>query len=88
MTLITSAARALMAVQGNPYWERLDADTQDRARESVRVILKELRDPDVDMAQAGSEIIRNIGPAESPEAHLNDAQNVWRFMIDKLLEEA
>lgn len=88
MTLIDGAARALTASQGGLLWEDLDANARDCARESVRAVLKGLRDPDVRMAQAGAEIIRNVGPAESWEAHLNDAQNVWRFMVDTLLEEA
>ncbi|WP_313536832.1 hypothetical protein [Sphingomonas sp.] len=87
MSLIDGAARALTSATGGPPWEDLDAKAQDFARERVRAVLKALRDPDVRMAQAGAEIIRNVGPAESWEAHLNDAQNVWGFMVDALLEE-
>jgi len=87
MMLIDRAARTLTSAMGDLPWDRLDAEARDRARECVRAILRELRDPDMAMAEAGAEIIRNVGPAETPEAHLNDAQNVWRFMIDQLLDQ-
>ncbi|AIT82910.1 hypothetical protein [Novosphingobium pentaromativorans] len=42
MNLIDNAARVMMAVQGSSHWERLDVEVQDRAKESIRAILKEL----------------------------------------------
>jgi hypothetical protein len=86
MNLIDRAARALAASQqGQDAWDKLDVAGQERFRDGVRVALNALRDPDDRMAQAGAEIIRNVGREESGAAHLNDAANTWRFMIDALL---
>jgi len=51
------------------------------------LILNALREPDEAMAEAGAEIIRNVGPSESDSAYANDAVNTWRFMIDALRDE-
>jgi hypothetical protein len=88
MNLINRAAYALAESQtGCNDWGTLNLAQQEHFHEGVCAVLKSLRDPDDRMAEAGAEIIRNVGPAESNEAHLNDAANTWRFMIDVLLAE-
>lgn len=87
-SLIDRAARALAAFQsGGEDWEGLGAGRQDYFRESVRKALETMRDPDARMAEAGAEIVRSVGPSESHEAHISDAENTWRYMIDALLGE-
>ena len=88
MSLIDHAARALAAQRGQDDWEGLDGARQLQFRREVGVILRTLRDPDDRMAEAGMAIIRNVGLAESEVAHLNDAANTWRLMIDALLEDS
>lgn len=86
MNLIDHAAQALaVALHGREGADALAALDRDRLRQAVHAVLASLRDPDEDMAQAGAEIIRNVGEAESHEAHLSDAANTWRFMMDALL---
>ena len=88
MNLIDRAACALAASQtGGKDWELLGPAQQKQFQEGVRAVLQSLRDPDERMAEAGAEIIRSVGPEESNAAHLSDAANTWRFMIDVLLEE-
>jgi hypothetical protein len=88
MTLLDRAARALAASQmGRDDWDTLNSDQKVLFQQGTRAVLKCLRDPDIRMAQAGAEIIRNVGQAESEFALLSDAENTWRFMIDALLEE-
>lgn len=87
MNLIDRAASALATFQvGEDGWQSLDAAVQDEFRTKVRVILEAIRDPDQAMTEAGAEIIRSVGQAESDVAHLSDAANTWRFMIDALVE--
>jgi hypothetical protein len=88
MNLIERAARALAASQiGRDDWDSLDSAQRLLFLQGTRAVLKCLRDPDTHMAQAGAEIIRNVGEAESEFALRSDAENTWRFMIDVLLEE-
>jgi hypothetical protein len=56
-------------------------------RENARAAIAALREPDDLMVQAGAEIVRHIGAAESDEAFLNDAANTWRLMIDAAVAE-
>lgn len=87
MRLVDEAAQALAQAQGCADWNVLGSDEQERFRSGVRAVLGALRDPDAVMAEAGAEIIRNVGPAESDAAHRSDAATTWRFMIDALLGE-
>lgn len=88
MKLIDRAARALAASRsGADPWETLDMPGKEQWRKDVRVVLKALREPDERMAEAGTEIIRSVSPAETITAHSNDAVNTWRYMIDALLGE-
>lgn len=84
MRLVDKAARALAHSQGCDDWDGLTPEAQARFGRAVRAVLDALRDPDEVMAEAGAEIIRNVGPAESKAAHLSDAVNTWRFMMDTL----
>lgn len=87
-SLIDRAAQALAAFQsGSEDWYGLGADRQDYFRGSVRKALETLRDPDARMGEAGAVIVGNVGPSESREAHISDAENTWRYMIDALLSE-
>lgn len=54
----------------------------------VHAVLSAIREPDEAMKQAGSEIIRHVGPDASEEAYLSDAANTFRFMIDAVLQES
>ncbi len=83
MRLIDQAARALAQADGNE-WDGLDPARQQRFRDGVHAVLVALRDPDDIMAEAGAEIIRSVGSAESHAAHLSDAVNTWRYMMDAL----
>ncbi|MEO6091653.1 MAG: hypothetical protein ABIT04_09425 [Novosphingobium sp.] len=88
MNLINRAAWVLAESQtGSNDWGSLGPGEQKQFHDGVRAVLKSLRDPDERMAEAGAEIIRNVGAAESAAAHLNDAANTWRLMIDVLLED-
>lgn len=87
MGLIDRAAQALALAQDGVDWDHLAPETQARFRENVRLVLNALREPDEAMAEAGAEIIRNVGPSESDTAHASDAVNTWRFMIDALRDE-
>ena len=87
MRLVDKAARELARAQGSADWDMLVPEAQERFRSGVRAVLEALRDPDPIMAEAGAEIIRNVGPAESDAAHRSDAATTWRFMIDALLSE-
>ncbi|KQM18274.1 hypothetical protein [Novosphingobium sp. Leaf2] len=86
MTLIDLAAQAMAKVQGS-QWAVLNGAEQQTLRDCVHAVIKAVRQPDVRMTEAGAEIIRKIGPDESDAAHLSDAANTWRFMIDALLDE-
>lgn len=86
MTLIDLAAQAMAQVQGS-QWAALDSAEQQTLRDCVYAVIKAVRQPDVRMTEAGAEIIRNVGPEESDTAHLSNAANTWRFMIDALLDE-
>lgn len=86
MSGIERAARAVAALEGgSKVWETLDATARDHLKDHVRSILNAIREPDLSMMEAGAEIVRHVGPHESDEAHLGDAANVWRLMIDVLL---
>ena len=87
MRLVNQAGRALAEVNGAD-WDALGAQEQARLRQAVHAVIAALRDPDEVMAEAGAQIVRNVGPNESEEAHLSDAANTWRFMIDVLLGES
>lgn len=88
MKLIDRAARALAVSRGGADpWETLEMPDKERWRKDVRVVLEALREPDERMAEAGTEIIRSVSPAETVTAHHNDAVNTWRYMIDTLLGE-
>jgi hypothetical protein len=60
---------------------------QVRLKSGVRAVLEALRDPDMAMIEAGVEIIRNVGAAESEAAYVTDAADTWRYMINVLLGE-
>ena len=86
MNLIDRAAHALATFQlGRDDWDKLDKVQHEQFKEGLRRALNTLRDPDEHMTEAGMEIIRNVRPGESETAHLNDAANTWRFMVDALL---
>lgn len=87
MALIDEAAMALAQMQSAGDWDNLAPEAQEQFRSVVYAVLSALRDPDAVMAEAGAEIIRNVGPAQSEVAHLSDAVNTWRYMIDALLGE-
>lgn len=88
MSLVDRAARALAVSRSDlDDWDALGEMRQEQLRKAVRAALKTLRDPDDRMMEAGAEIVRNVGPAESEFAYRNDAANTWRFMIDALLRE-
>lgn len=87
MALIDKAAMALAQMQGAGDWDGLAPEAQEQFRSGVYAVLSALRDPDAVMAEAGAEIIRNVGPAETGAAHRSDAVNTWRFMVDALLGE-
>ena len=86
MNGIERAARAVAASEGGAHtWETLDAAARENLKDHVRSILNAIREPDLNMMEAGAEIVRHVGPHESDEAHLGDAANAWRLMIDALL---
>lgn len=86
MSSIEQAARALAASEGRlDAWELLAPASQENLKNRVRIVLNAIREPDINMIEAGAEIVRHVGPHESDEAHLGDAANVWRFMIDVLV---
>lgn len=87
MRIVDRAGRALAESNGAD-WDTLGSQEQARLRQAVRAVIAALRDPDEMMAEAGAQIVRNVGPNESEEAHLSDAVNTWRFMIDVLLGES
>ncbi|ANI78484.1 hypothetical protein [Sphingobium sp. EP60837] len=89
MTPIERAARAMYnAVKPEWDWNDPDAELLRRMyRENARAAIAALREPDDLMVQAGAEIVRHIGAAESDEAFLNDAANTWRLMIDAAVAE-
>lgn len=87
MGLVEKAARTLAQVHDGADWDGLAPDDRERFRDSVCAVVQALREPDTIMAEAGAEIIRNVGPAESLAAHLSDAETTWRFMIDALLSQ-
>lgn len=84
MRLLECAAQALALSKGDD-WEGLSLGERTHYEDGARAVLEALRDPDTRMTEAGAEIIRNVGPAESEAAHRSDAANTWRFMIDALL---
>lgn len=85
MQLLEKANQALARAQGCSDWDNLSTEKQESFRCGVRAVLEAVRDPDSDMAEAGAEIIRNVGPAETELAYLTDASDMWRYMIDVLL---
>lgn len=86
MTLIERGVQALaMSLYGHAGAAALSVPERDQLGKAVHAVLASLRDPDEEMAEAGAEIIRNVGEAESHKAHLSDAANTWRFMMDVLL---
>ena len=89
MTPIERAAKAMYdAVQPEWDWNDPDAELLRRMyRENARVAISALRDPDEFMIQSGAEIIRHISSDESNDAFLNDAANIWRFMVDAALSD-
>lgn len=88
MTAIDIAARALAAARGGPDgYDGLASVDHAALRAEVRTVLRAIRDPSDEMAEAGAEIIRNVQPGESDHAFRSDAANTWRFMIDSILSE-
>lgn len=65
--------------QPHPAWTRYIS--------MARAAFTAVREPSDAMNEAGREVIRNVGAAESEEAFANDAANTWRFMIDALLSD-
>lgn len=53
----------------------------------VMMVIDALHEPSLPMMEAGSEIIRYVGDAESDDGYRGDAANVWRFMIDVLHQD-
>lgn len=88
MQLIDKAAQALARTQGCYDWDSLSAEKQKSFRCGVRAVFEAVRSPDTGMAEAGAEIIRNVGPAETESAYLSDAADMWSYMIDVLLGQA
>ncbi len=88
MKLIERAAQALaVALHGETGAQALPPTERSQLRKAIHAVLATLRDPDEDMVQAGAEIVRNVGKDETSEAHLSDAANTWRFMMDVLLAD-
>lgn len=84
-TIVERAARALRELDGHAPDIEDDNPTWQNYLSNVRAVLQAIREPTDGMMEAGAEIIRNVGPSESPEAHRNDAANTWRFMVDEAL---
>jgi hypothetical protein len=55
-------------------------------RAIVRTILTAIHEPSQEMAEAGSEITSTVSAGEVDGAYQSDAANIWRLMIDALLE--
>ncbi len=89
MTPIERAAQAMHA-SAQPEWEWIDPDCEPLRkiyRDAARAMIASLREADDRMREAGAEIVRNVGSAESEEAYESDAADIWRFMIEAALEE-
>jgi hypothetical protein len=89
---IERAARAICADLGVDPDSNVDFEAEVRPawKEHIATVcsaLQAMRDPSRSMMEAGAEITRNVGRAESDAAYINDAANVWRFMIDAALSE-
>lgn len=87
MQLVENACHALARSQGCGDWESLSPEMQRRFKCGVRAVLEALRSPDTAMTEAGAEIIRNVGAAESEAAYLTDAADTWHYMVNVLLGE-
>lgn len=80
------AARALCALDGHPESTQFDGQPMwESYLPGALAVLKAIHEPSDAMAEAGAEIVRNVGPSESAEAYRSDAANIWRFMIDEAL---
>lgn len=55
-------------------------------RAIVRAILTAIHEPSEEMAEAGSEITSTVSAGEVDGAYQSDAANIWRLMVDALLE--
>lgn len=55
-------------------------------RAVVRAILTAIHEPSQEMAEAGSEITSTVSAEEVDGAYQSDAANIWRLMVDALLE--
>ena len=88
MTPIERAARALaIAESGVDEWNQLDDDFQEAFKDSVRAVLKALREPDGLMKHVGAHVVRNVHSEESEAEFEGDAAMVWRRMIDAVLAD-
>ncbi len=88
MTLIEKAARALCTAHGeNPDTEDGSAARWIYHVQRAKAVIEALYEPSAAMTESGSEIIRHVGTEEDDASYRSDAANVWRFMMDALLQE-
>ncbi|MFZ2998148.1 hypothetical protein [Sphingobium sp.] len=89
MKPIERAARTLCALdgkledddfKGKPMWQSY--------LPRVLAVVDALHEPSEVMKEAGSEIFKGYNPEQSNHAHLSDAANVWRYMIDSMRRDA
>lgn len=85
MTPIEKAARALcradgrddtLSSNGAPAWQAY--------LPQVMAVIGAIHEPSDHMMEAGAEVIRYVSPDETEAGRLNDATNVWRYMIDAM----
>lgn len=89
MNPIEKAARSLCRLQGeNEEDASTDGPRWTAYLPQVRTVLDAVHEPSPSMQEAGSEIIRHVGAEESDLGHQSDAANVWRFMMDRLRQDA
>ncbi|HEX7873153.1 MAG TPA: hypothetical protein VF475_09595 [Sphingobium sp.] len=89
MTLTERAAQAMHA-SAQPEWPWDDPDCEPLRkiyRDAARAMIASLREPTVEMRQAGAEIVRTVNPAETLDAFESDAANIWRIMVEVALAQ-
>ena len=77
------AARALCEADGNPADLMMGAQPMWKSYlPKVRIVLEAIHEPNDRMSEAGGQVMRYLGREESLEAYKQDADNVWRLMVD------